>query len=200
MNMRVRCVLQLCLCLNGLSAARPAHPTHGLVPATQVDVLSRGLLHLLTGVEENDRYLETQGRQMSQELRRHARQLSQLRRRMGLVDKCWAEVRKELQVLAARGEGLQRGARKLQDLTNRDTMKHRLNRIQEIVQVLTAPGLAEDRPINITLLQTVMEAQSKRLAALTLEVMVQDGLVKQQDQRLAKLQVSDTKEEPQGFF
>ncbi|KAJ8402020.1 hypothetical protein AAFF_G00372550 [Aldrovandia affinis] len=204
--MTAKCVLQLCVWLAGLCVARPPSPTQGPAPAAQVSVLSHGLLHLLSGMEENGRYLERQGRQVGQELQRRARELSRLRRRARRVDRLWAGLKRELQVWAARGEGLQRGAAALQDLAGWDALEHRLARIQEIVQVLTVPGVAANTatpsraPLNITLLQNVIEAQARRLADLTLEVMIQDGLMTQQDQRIAQLQMSDTREELQGIF
>ncbi|KAJ8347138.1 hypothetical protein SKAU_G00285390 [Synaphobranchus kaupii] len=188
--MRTRRVLQMCLWLAGVGIARSPSPTQSPAPEAQVGVLTEGLLHLLSGIEENGRFVERQGRRVNRELRRQARELARLHTRARLVDRLWTGLKRELQVGEAREEGLQREAEGLQrevealrDMTGRDTLEHRLSRVQEMIQVITAPGAVKATTLNTTLLQAEMEAQGRRLSDLSLEVMIQDGLVAQQDQR-----------------
>lgn len=151
--MTTRRVLQLCVWLAGLRLSRPDDPAPGPAPHAQVGVLTEGLLRLLSGVEESERLVERQGRQAAQELRRHARELSRMRRRTQRVDRMWAGLRREMQVGAAREEGLSRGAESLRELIGWDGLENRMTRVQELVQADTGARGAKAMALNFTALQ-----------------------------------------------
>ncbi|XP_064164317.1 uncharacterized protein LOC135239538 [Anguilla rostrata] len=194
--MRTSRVLLLCFWLTGACLARGAK---GPAPYSQVGALTEGLLRLLSGAEENGRFVEREGGRANRELRGYARTLARLSRRAGRADRLRAGLRRELQAGEAWEEGLRRGAEALLGLMDRDAVERRLTRVREVVQAIEAPGAVRTVTLNVTLLQAEMEAQDKRLSDLSLEVMIQDGLVAQQDQRIAELQASETREELQGF-
>ncbi|KAI3361642.1 hypothetical protein L3Q82_002007 [Scortum barcoo] len=145
-------VLQLSVLLVGLCQAHRAPPPNdpstaqeaGWVPVSQLRMLSLGLGHLLQGVQENAKRLEQQGEQVAAELDGATKSLEGLRKQSLQAGRTNRQVRKDLQILSARGDRLWRAAKDLQkgleDLeTEQGTLQHRMNRIIQRVKNLTEP-------------------------------------------------------------
>ncbi|XP_040013878.1 angiopoietin-related protein 3-like [Xiphias gladius] len=200
-SMRVGRVLQLSVLLVGLCQAHRALPTDdastsqeaGEVPVSQVRMLSLGLAHLLHGVEGNAEQLERQGEQVAAELDGATRSLESLRKQSLQAGQTRRQVRKDLQILSARGDRLWRVVKDLQkgleDLeTEQRAMQHRMNRILQRVKSLTEPGSGGQTRPNISSMKVIMDKQARHLASLTSEVTAQDGLIDGRLQRIEHLE------------
>ncbi|KAM7369327.1 hypothetical protein PAMP_013602 [Pampus punctatissimus] len=206
-SMRVSRVLQLSFMLVGLSQGRhnppPGNPSTsqkaGEVPVSQLKMLSLGLAHLLQGVEENAGQLEQQGEQVAAELEGATRSLESLRKQSLQTGRTHRQVRKDLQMLSARGDRLWRAVRDLQkgleDLeTEQGAMLHRMSRILRRVKSLTEPRSGRRRQLDISSMKMIIDKQAGRLAGLTSEVLARDRLIDRRLQQIENLekQVSES--------
>ncbi|CAK6965142.1 uncharacterized protein LOC122968712 [Scomber scombrus] len=197
-NIRVSRMLQLSFVLMGLCQARRDHPPgdpsasqeSGEVPVSQLKMLSLGLAHLLKGVEENAGKLEQQGERVATELDGATRSLESLRKQSLQTGRTHRQVRKDLQVMSARGDRMRRAVRDLQKgmeelETEQEAMQQQMNRILQGVKSLTEPRSEGRRQLNIRAMKVIVDKQSRRLASLTSEVSARDRMI---DRRLKHIE------------
>ncbi|GAA6233954.1 uncharacterized protein LOC108901125 isoform X2 [Lates japonicus] len=199
--MSISRALQLSVLLVGLCQARRAPPTDGgstsqeagEVPVSQLRMLSLGLAHLLHGVEENAEQLEKQGEQVAAELDGATRSLESLRKKSLQAGRTRRQVRKDLQILSARGDRLWRVVKELQkgleDLEmEQRAMEQRMNRILQRVESLSEPRSGGRSQLDVSSMKVIMDKQARRLASLTSEVSAQDRLINRRLQRIQHLE------------
>ncbi|KAL6097145.1 uncharacterized protein ACO6RY_06305 [Pungitius sinensis] len=182
--MRANRALRLSFLLLGLCQAYRARPPGGPyttqeageVPVSQLRMLSLGLAHLLQGLVENVGQLERRGELVAAELDEAAESLESLRKQSSQAGRTHRQVRKDLQILTARGDRLWRAATDLQEELahlerEREAMQRRTNRIIQKVKSRTEPRSVK----------AIMDQQARRLASLTSEVSARDRMI---DRRL----------------
>ncbi|XP_040915292.1 uncharacterized protein LOC121195721 isoform X1 [Toxotes jaculatrix] len=219
-SMRVSRVLQVSTLLLVLFQVHHALPTDdastsqeaGMVPVSQLRMLSLGLAHLLHGVEENAEQLEQQGEQVAADLDGATRSLESLHKRSlqtGRTHRQCAvlQVRKDLQMVSARGDRQWRVVKELQkgleDLeTEQKSMQCRMNRILQTVKSLTEPRSRGQSQLDISSIKVIMDKQAKRLSSLTSKVSAQDRLINRRLQRIEHLEklLSQHRRSTQGRF
>ncbi|KAK2818874.1 hypothetical protein Q5P01_024435 [Channa striata] len=199
--MTVSRVLQLSILLVGLCQARrdPEAETasgsgqKGGVPVSQLRMLSLGLAHLLHGVAENNEQLEQQRKQVLAELDGATQALESLHKQRSHTGRTHRQVRKDLQILSAKGDRLQRVVkdlkRGLEDLeTERGTIQCWINWIRQKVESLTEPRSRQQAQLDISSVKDIMDKQAERLASLTSEVSARDRLIKRRLQHIEHLE------------
>ncbi|XP_068588519.1 uncharacterized protein [Cebidichthys violaceus] len=192
--MRVSRALRLSFLLVGLCQAHRAPPPGvpstsqeaGEVPVAQLRMLSLGLAHLLQGLVENAEQLERQGEQVAAELDGAAESLESLRKQSLQAGRTHRQVRKDLQILSARGDRLWKAARDLQkglaDLEREQgAMQHRTDRILQKVKSLTEPRSGDQTQLHTGSVKFIINKQARRLASLSSEVSARDRMI---DRRL----------------
>ncbi|XP_022600346.1 uncharacterized protein LOC111221244 [Seriola dumerili] len=206
-SMRVNPVLQLSVLLMGFCQAHRALATDdastsqesGEVPVSQLRMLSLGLAHLLHGVEKNTEQLEQQGEQVAAELDGATRSLESLHKQSLKSGRTRRQVRRDLQILSARGDrvwtavkDLQKG---LEDLeTEQRATQHRMNQILQRVKSLTQLRSGGQTQLGVGFMRVILDKQAQQLASLTSVVSAQDRLIDRRLQRIQHLekQVSDS--------
>ncbi|KAG8010879.1 Phosphatidylinositol 4-phosphate 5-kinase type-1 beta [Nibea albiflora] len=197
--MTVSRVLQLSILLVGLCQAHCTTPASdpsqeaGEALVSQLRMLSLGLAHLLQGVEENTEQLEQQGEQVAAELDRTMKTLENLHKQNLQARRTHRQVRKDLQVLSARGDGLWRAVKDLQkgleDLeTEQVASQHRMNRILQRVKSLTEPRSGDQTRLDVSSMKVIIDKQARRLAGLTSEVSARDRLIDRRLQYIERLE------------
>lgn len=189
-GMRASRALRLSFLLVGLCQAHHAPPPGvpsasreaGKVPVSQLRMLSLGLAHMLQGLVENAEHLERQGDQVAAELDGAAESLESLRKQSLQAGRTHRQVRKDLQILSARGDRLWWAARDLQkgleDLEmEQGTMQRRTNRLFQKVKSLTEPRSGDQTPLHIASMKFIMDKQARRLDRLTSEVSARDRTI-----------------------
>ncbi|XP_040915293.1 uncharacterized protein LOC121195721 isoform X2 [Toxotes jaculatrix] len=214
-SMRVSRVLQVSTLLLVLFQVHHALPTDdastsqeaGMVPVSQLRMLSLGLAHLLHGVEENAEQLEQQGEQVAADLDGATRSLESLHKRSLQTGRTHRQVRKDLQMVSARGDRQWRVVKELQkgleDLeTEQKSMQCRMNRILQTVKSLTEPRSRGQSQLDISSIKVIMDKQAKRLSSLTSKVSAQDRLINRRLQRIEHLEklLSQHRRSTQGRF
>ncbi|XP_041816745.1 uncharacterized protein LOC121623521 [Chelmon rostratus] len=200
-TMRVSRVLQLSVLLVGLCQAHPTPPPGdpptsqevGEVPTSQLRMLSLGLAHLLQGVEENAKRLEQQGEQVAAELDGATKSLESLRKQSLQVGRTHRQVRKDQQILRARGDRLWKAAKDLQrgleDLqTEQGATQHQMNRILQRMKSLTEPRPGGQTLLDASAVKAIIDMQARRLASLTSEVSARDRLIDRRLQHIDHLE------------
>ncbi|KAK5851697.1 hypothetical protein PBY51_023232 [Eleginops maclovinus] len=185
--MRVIRVLQMSVLLVGLCQAQRAPPLStseeaGGVPVSQLKMLALGLSHLLKGVEENARQLEQRGERAAAELDGATKNLESLRKQSPKAGRNHRQVRKDLQILSARGDRLSKAARDLQkgleDVEmEQGVMQHRINRILQKIKSLTEPKSRGPTQLDMGSVKVMMDKQARLLASLTTEVSSRDRMI-----------------------
>ncbi|XP_045923213.1 uncharacterized protein LOC123981973 isoform X2 [Micropterus dolomieu] len=198
-SMRVSRVLPLSVLLVGLCQAHCAPSTGVPSTAGEVKMLSLGLAHLLQAVGENRERLEQQGEQVAAELDRSTKSLESFRKQSLQAGRTHKQVRKDLQILSARGDRLWRAARDLQkglaDLeTEQGAMQHRMDWILQRVRSLTELRTGPQTQLEISAMKVIIDKQAERLASLTAEVSGRDRMIDRRLQHIDHLekQVSDS--------
>ncbi|TKS84161.1 hypothetical protein D9C73_019065 [Collichthys lucidus] len=192
-------VLQLSILLVGLCQAycttSPSDPSQeaGEALVSQLRMLSLGLAHLLQGVEENTEQLEQQGEKVAAELDRTMKTLENHHKQNLQARRTHRQVRKDLQVLSARGDRLWRAVKDLQkgleDLeTEQVLLQHRMNRILQRVKSLTEPRSGDQTRLDVSSIKVIIDKQARRLAGLTSEVSAQDRLIDRRLQYIERLE------------
>ncbi|XP_024252612.1 uncharacterized protein LOC112230566 [Oncorhynchus tshawytscha] len=198
--MRVSRVLQLSICLVGLSLAwcspppgKPSIEGGGQVPVGQIQVLSVGLLQLLQGVRESAWRMERQGDQVSEELMGDTQVVERLREQGVQVGRTHRQVTKNLQMMTAQSDRLENAAQDMQLgletlLAEQGALELRMCRVLERVQSITKPVLRMEKQLNMNLMKVIVDTQSRRLADLALEVMTRDRLIDKHLQHIVDLE------------
>ncbi|KAE8284824.1 hypothetical protein D5F01_LYC16265 [Larimichthys crocea] len=197
--MTVSRVLQLSILLVGLCQAHCTTSPSGLSQeagealVSQLRMLSLGLAHLLQGVEENTKQLEQQGEKVAAELDRTMKTLENHHKQNLQARRTHRQVRKDLQVLSARGDRLWRAVKDLQkgleDLeTEQVAPQHRMNRILQRVKSLTEPRSGDQTQLDVSSMKVLIDKQARRLAGLTSEVSAQDRLIDRRLQYIERLE------------
>nr|XP_046230763.1 uncharacterized protein LOC124051434 [Scatophagus argus] len=197
--MKVSQVLQLSILVVGLCQAHrappPADPStsqeEGEVTVSQLRMLSLGLAHLLQGLDENAKRLEQQGDLVEEELDKVTRSLESLCKHSLQARRTHRQVRKDLQILSARGDRLWGAVRDLQegleDLeTEQGATQHRINRILQRLKGLTEPSL--EGQLDVSSVKVIIDKQARRLASLTSEVSARDRLIDRRWQYIDRLE------------
>ncbi|XP_076614518.1 uncharacterized protein LOC143338181 isoform X1 [Chaetodon auriga] len=199
--MRVSHVLQLSVLLVGLCQAHTTSPPGdpstseeaGAVPRSQLRMLSLGLAHLLQGVEENAKRLEQQGEQVAVELDGATKSLEILRKQSFQAGRTHKQVRKDQQILRARGDrlwkvvkDLQKGLEDLQ--TEQGTTQHRMNRVLQRMKSLTEARSGGQSQLDVSSVKLIIDKQARRLASLTSEVSARDRLIDRHLQHIDRLE------------
>ncbi|XP_026196134.1 uncharacterized protein LOC113148604 [Anabas testudineus] len=205
--MKASLVLQLSSLLVGLCQAHRDPPPHsastskqtGGVPVSQLRMLSLGLAHLLHGVAENAEQMERQGEQVSAELDGATRSLERLREHGLQAGRTHKQVRKDLQILSAKGDRLQRAVtdlkKGLEDLeTEQGAMQTWMSWIHQKVKSLSEPLSGGHAQINVSSVKDIIDKQAQQLASLTSEVSARDRLINRRLQHIEQLekQVSES--------
>lgn len=160
--MRVSRVLQLSVCLVGLSLAwhspSPGKPSIGQVPVAQIQVLSVGLLQMLQGVQESAWRMERQGDQVSEELVGDTQAVERLREQGVQVGRTQRQVTKNLQMMTAQSDRLENAAQDVQLgletlLAEQGALELRMCRVLERVQSITKPVLRMEKQLNMNLMK-----------------------------------------------
>ncbi|KAM9438372.1 uncharacterized protein ACWYII_015877 isoform 2-T2 [Salvelinus alpinus] len=163
--MRVSRVLQLSICLVGLSLAwrspppgKPSIEGGGQVPVGQIQVLSVGLLQLLQGVQESAWRMERQGDQVSEELMGDTQAVERLREQGVQIGRTHRQVTKNLQMMTAQSDRLENAAQDVQLgletlLAEQGALELRMCRVLERVQSITKPVLRMEKQLNMNLMK-----------------------------------------------
>uniref|UniRef100_UPI0037E950ED angiopoietin-related protein 3-like n=1 Tax=Semicossyphus pulcher TaxID=241346 RepID=UPI0037E950ED len=204
--MRMSRVLQLSVLLLGLCQAHSAPSTStsqeaGAVPIAQLKMLSLGLTHLLQGVKDNAKWLEEQGQQVEAELDGATEGLESLQKQHLQAGRTRRQVRKDLQILRARGDRLWRTVKDLQkgleDLeTEQGATQQRMNGILQRVESLSEPRSGGQTGLDIASVKVIMDKQAQRLASLTSVVSVQDRMIDRRQQHIEHLEKQVSKRLP----
>ncbi|KAK5878566.1 hypothetical protein CesoFtcFv8_023964 [Champsocephalus esox] len=198
-NMRVTRVLQLSVLLVGLCQAQRAPPPStseeaGGVPVSQLKMLALGLAHLLQGVEENARQLEQRGEQAEAELDGATRNLESLRKQSQKAGRNHRQVRKDLQILSARGDRLWKAARDLQKVledveTEQGAMQQRINRVLQRIKSLTEPKSRGKTQLDMGSVKVVMDKQARKLASLNSKCSARDRMIDRRRRHIDHLEI-----------
>ncbi|XP_074546786.1 uncharacterized protein LOC141805571 [Halichoeres trimaculatus] len=204
-NMGMCRVLQLTLLL-GLCQAFSAPSTTmskeaGMVPVAQVRMLSLGLVHLLQGVGENGKRLEQQGEQIETELGKATKHAESLQIQSLQAGRTHRQVRKDLQVLRAKGDHLWRTVKDLQkgleDLeTDQGDMQQRMNHVLQHMKSLSETESEDPTQLNINYVKAVMAKQSKQLNSLTSVVSAQRRMINRCQKHIEHLEKQVSKRLP----
>ncbi|XP_029372363.1 uncharacterized protein LOC115052416 [Echeneis naucrates] len=198
-------VLQLSLLLAALCEAHHALTEDtstledaGEVPISQLRMLSLGLAHLLHGVERNMKQLDQQGEQVATELDGATRSLESLHKQSLQAGRTRKQVRRDLQILSARGDKLWTAVKELQSgleglQTEQRAMEHWMNQVLQRVKRLTEPRPRGQTQLGTGFMKLTVEKQALQLATLASVVSAQDRLIDRRLRRIEHLekQVSD---------
>ncbi|XP_029921536.1 uncharacterized protein LOC115369115 [Myripristis murdjan] len=199
--MKVSRVLQLSILLVGLCLARhtPSPATHsstqeaGQVPMSHVKMLSLGLGHLLQGVEENSGRVGRQVEQVTTELDGAAKTLENLHKQGVQAGRTHRQVRKDLQMLSAKGDRLERVVQDLQrglrDLVaEQGAMELRMSQILQRVMSVSEPASGSQTQLNMSLMKVIVDKQARRLASLASEVTARERMIDRRLQHIEHLE------------
>ncbi|KAM3599787.1 uncharacterized protein V6R79_011508 [Siganus canaliculatus] len=194
-------VLLLCFSLVGFcggfhdppSGDPSASQEAGGVPMSQLRMLSLGLAHLLQGVQENGKRLDEQGEQVVVEVDAATKNLESLRKSSFQAGRTHRQLRKDLQILSARGDRSWRSVKDLQkgleDLeTEQGATQQRMNRILQRLRSLSEPSLRPQAPLDVDFMKVLIEKRGRQLASLTSEVSARDRLIDRQVQFIDHLE------------
>ncbi|CAJ1070855.1 uncharacterized protein LOC117831078 isoform X1 [Xyrichtys novacula] len=204
--MRMCQLLQLTVVLVGLCQAHSAPPTTvshnaGMVPVAQVRMLSLGLAHLLQGVKESAKWLEQQGEQVEAELDGAVRGVESLRKQNFQAGRTRRQVRKDLQILRARGDRLWRTVKDLQkgledlELEHGD-IQQQMDRIFQQMKSLSEPRSRGKSQLDISSVKDVIAKQARQLNSLTSAVSAQDGMIDRRQKHIEHLEKQVSKRLP----
>ncbi|KAF7643457.1 hypothetical protein LDENG_00239080, partial [Lucifuga dentata] len=161
--MRMSRALQFFILLVGLCLDRCGHSSSsssssreaGQVPVSHMKMLSLGLAHLMQGVEENAGRLEEQGEQVEEDLDTATKSLESLQKQNVQTGRTHRRVRRELQILRAKGDRLWRSIRDLLEeqchlLLDQGDLELQMKRILQRVESLTEPRTEGQKQIDMS--------------------------------------------------
>ncbi|KAM4634675.1 uncharacterized protein ACJ7VT_002656 [Polymixia lowei] len=197
--MRVSRAAQLSVLLVGLCLVRRTSPSGrtsstegtGQVPAAHLKMLSLGLAHLLQGVEENSGRLGRQGARVAAELEGATGAAEALRKQSLQAGRTHRQVRKDLQMLSARGDRLEKVVRDLEHglgelVAEQGALEDRVSQILQRVE--TEPVSGSEPPLNMSLMKVIVDKQARRLANLASEVIARDRTIDRRLQHIEHLE------------
>ncbi|XP_041667381.1 uncharacterized protein LOC121525445 [Cheilinus undulatus] len=194
-------VLMVGLCQAYQASSTSTSQAAGAVPVAQVRMLSLGLAHLLQGVQDNGKRLEQQGEQVDAELDGVTKSVESLHKQSLQAGRTHRQVRKDLQILRARGDRLWKTFKDLQkgleDLeAEQGAMQRRMNLMIQRVTSLNEPRSKGQTELDIGSMKDMMNKQARRLASLTLLVSAQDRVINRRQQHIQHLEKQVSKKTP----
>ncbi|XP_015223338.2 angiopoietin-related protein 3-like [Lepisosteus oculatus] len=194
--MKTSHIIQLCFCFPGLCPGDKSpgrDPEELFAPPEQADILSHGLLQLASALREETIYSGERMENIVDSLSAFSKTLSELRTKGAAVRERWADLKRDGQVFTVQREMLQKSAEELRHQFDslevyKDALAKRLAIAERKVQWTSQPSLGLQQPLNLTLLKSSVEVQSRLLTELEAVVAIQEEKINQQEQHIKAMQ------------